>query len=59
MEIYKSYDDIPSDVFSDKINDIAARDINATLSLPGIYEIISEEFNNDALDELCPQLYKD
>jgi len=51
---YKTYDEIPSDVFSAKIIELAADDIQATLGLSGIYEIISEAYNNEALDELCP-----
>ena len=54
METYKTYDDIPSDVFADKIKDLAAANIETTLMLPGIYEIIAEEYNNSALDILCP-----
>ncbi len=51
---YKHYDDIPADVFADMIETIAREDIQLTLTLPGIYEIISEAYNNDALDRLCP-----
>ena len=51
---YPDYDSIPSDVFQDVILDLAARDFATVLELPGIYEIISEEFNNEALDILCP-----
>jgi hypothetical protein len=56
IKFYASYDDIPQDVFAETILDIAAEDINATLALPGIWEVISEAYNNDALDRLCPEL---
>ena len=52
---FKSYDAIPSEVFSDKILELALKDPVISLTLPGIYEIISEEYNNAALDELCPK----
>ena len=56
MTTYETYDDIPQDVFAGTIKDLAARDISVTLSLPGVYEIIAEEFNNDALELLCPEV---
>jgi len=56
---YKDYDSIPQDVFADKIQDLAFKNAQHTLSLPGIYEIISEEYNDEALDELCPETSND
>ena len=54
MTTYKTYDEIPNGVFADKILELAAKDIQHTLSLSGVWEVISEEFNNAALAELCP-----
>jgi hypothetical protein len=54
---YPTYAEIPNEVFQDEIWDLAAADIQATLSIPGIYEIIAEEYNNQALENLCPQSY--
>jgi hypothetical protein len=51
---YDNYDDIPDEEFSEVINQLAFENVQHTLSLPGIYEIISEEYNNEALDLLCP-----
>ena len=56
METYKTYDDIPNDVFQDTIEQLAFENMADTISLPGIYEIISEHYNNDALNLLCPDL---
>ena len=52
MTTYNSYADIPFDVFAETILKLAADNIQATLTLTGIWEIISEEYNNEALELL-------
>ena len=56
MKTYKTYDEIPSDVFQETIEQIAFEDFAATIGLPGIYEVISEAYNNEALERLCPDV---
>jgi len=49
------YDHITQDEFQQKVEDLAVKHGWAwILSLPGVWEIISEELNDDALDALVP-----
>jgi hypothetical protein len=56
IQEYENYDDIPEEEFSEVIEQLAFENMADTISLPGIYEIISEHYNNEALDLLCPDL---
>lgn len=48
---YRSLDDIPSDVFADKIRELAAaRGVDWLLTVPGVYELVAEELHNAAID---------
>lgn len=44
------YQNIDHDEFAEAVLEIARENIDATLRLPGIWEVISEEYNNEALD---------
>jgi len=44
------YRKIKDEEFDDAVRTLAAENIQETLSLPGIWEIISEHYNNEALD---------
>jgi len=48
----KTYQDITHDEFAASVLELARNKIDETLSLPGVWEIISEHYNNEALD-LC------
>lgn len=56
MKTYNDYNDIPSDVFQDTVEQLAFQSFAEVISLPGIYEILSEHFNNDVLELLCPEV---
>lgn len=47
-----NYQNISDDEFQEMILQIARENIDYTLSLPGVYEVISEEYNNEALDRI-------
>lgn len=51
----KNYNRITSEEFDEMIHRIAKENIDNTLSLPGIYEVISEEYNNEALDRIMEE----
>jgi hypothetical protein len=51
----KKYNKITSDEFQEMVTRIAKENIDQTLSLPGIYEVISEEYNNEALDRIIEE----
>jgi len=47
------YDKITNEKFYDKLEDILGRmSPGDILTIPGVYEVISEALNNDVLDEL-------
>jgi hypothetical protein len=49
------YDAVTSEEFDAMIIEIAKDNIDHTLSLPGVYEAISEEYNNEALDRIISE----
>ena len=51
----KTYNRITSAEFDEMVLRIAQENIAQTLALPGIYEIISEEYNNEALDRITTE----
>lgn len=52
---YATYDAIPTDVFDAKVQEIALAQAPTDLfTIPGVWEILSEHYNNAALDALCP-----
>ena len=51
---FPTYSKIPTEDFNAVILRLARANIGHTLTLPGVWEAISEEYNNDALDLLCP-----
>lgn len=51
----KTYNRITSQEFDEMVLRIAKENIDQTLSLPGIYEVISEEYNNEALDRIIEE----
>jgi len=51
----KQYANITNEEFQEMVTRIAKENIEQTLSLPGIYEVISEEYNNEALDRIIEE----
>ena len=51
----KKYNQITDSEFQEMVFRIAKENINQTLSLPGVYEVISEEYNNEALDRIIEE----
>jgi hypothetical protein len=55
LTMNNQYSKITPQEFDEMIHKIAEENIKQTLSLPGIYEIISEEYNNEALDRIIEE----
>jgi hypothetical protein len=50
---YKTATEIPQDEFDDMIRELARRDgTSVVLDIPGVWECVSEFYNNAAIDEL-------
>lgn len=55
MTTYKTYDDIPQEVFDKEVVRLAEEyGIGFVLGIPGVWEIVAEDLNNDVLNNLCP-----
>lgn len=50
MEMKNRYSTITDEEFDGVLLDMAKENIDEVLRLPGVYEIISEHFNNEVLD---------
>jgi hypothetical protein len=52
----KNYNKITDDDFAAAVFNLAKENIDETLMLPGIWEIISEHYNNEALDSCMDKI---
>jgi hypothetical protein len=56
----ETYEDVTQEMFDEKLNDVVyqkvlRQDISVLMGIPGIYEILSEYYNNDVLEALKPE----
>lgn len=55
MTTYKSYDEIPQEDFDKEvIRQAEKHGVGFVLGIPGVWELVSEDLNNDVLGALCP-----